>query len=51
MNEAWDRYATWTDGWIEFRASDGAAAVVATYLELLHNGADPRVGHVCTLTD
>lgn len=51
IGEAWDRYATWVDGWIELRRSSGPAAVAAVYHELLGGRTDPRVGHVCSLVD
>jgi NADPH:quinone reductase-like Zn-dependent oxidoreductase len=51
MGEAWDRYADWVDGWIEFRHSRGAEAVTAVYLELLGGHPDPRAGFICSLLD
>lgn len=49
LGAAWDDYAAWCDGWIEFRDFVGAEAVTGAYLELLEAGADPRVGYICTL--
>jgi hypothetical protein len=49
LGAAWDEYATWCDGWIEFREFVGPEAVTGAYLELLEAGADPRVGYICTL--
>lgn len=49
VGEAWDRYATWVDGWIDFQHVVGPDEVAATYLALLEGQVDPRVGSICTL--
>jgi hypothetical protein len=46
---AWDRYATWADGWIDFRHAAGPSEVIDVYRELLVGRADPRAGFICTL--
>jgi len=46
LEEAWARYAPWAAGWIELRHAAGPEAIARTYLELLDNQADPRVGHI-----
>jgi NADPH:quinone reductase-like Zn-dependent oxidoreductase len=51
IGEAWDRYATWVDGWIDLRHARGSEAVTAVYTELLAGRVDPRVGHICTLVE
>jgi len=51
LGTAWDAYATWTDGWVDYRRSSGPAETAACYLELLGGRPDPRAGHLCTLTD
>jgi len=51
LGDAWDRYAEWVDGWIEFRRARGAAEVTAVYRELLGGHVDPRAGFICSLTD
>ena len=48
---AWSEFATWSAGWMRFEHRHGAAAVQDTYLRLLHNGADPRMGSILTLAD
>ncbi len=49
VGEAWDRFAEWVDGWIEFRHAVGAGVVSAVYLDLLAGHVDPRIGHMCSL--
>jgi hypothetical protein len=49
MGEAWSRFATWVDEWIEFRHAVGADEIKAIYLNLLGGHVDPRVGHICSL--
>ncbi len=49
VSGAWDRYAGWVDGWIDFHHAAGAGAVTEVYEELLAGRVDPRVGHICTL--
>ena len=47
---AWQRFVEWTDGWLELRQVSGAAAVEATFHELLEGRIDPRVGYVCRVS-
>jgi hypothetical protein len=49
--EAWLRFVTWTDGWLQVHRASGADAVETVYRQLLDGHIDPRVGHVCTLGD
>lgn len=49
MGEAWSRFASWVDEWIEFRHAVGADAITGVYLNLLGGHVDPRVGHICSL--
>ncbi len=46
---AWDEYASWADGWIDFRAVTGPAAVIGAYLELLRGSLDPKLGCIASL--
>lgn len=46
---SWATYAPWAAQWIDLRHSAGLEAASRTYLELLDNVADPKVGHVVTL--
>jgi NADPH:quinone reductase-like Zn-dependent oxidoreductase len=49
VGEAWDRYATWVDGWLDVQHATGPEEVRAVYQDLLAGRIDPRVGHVCSL--
>lgn len=49
IGEAWDRFATWCDGWIRFHDASGAGAVEAAYRELLEGRSAPDAGHICHL--
>ena len=51
MGAAWERYADWTDSWIDFRHARGADEVTAVYHELLDGHPDPRAGFICSLLD
>jgi len=51
VGEAWQGYADWADGWVEFDRALGAEAVQQVYLELLDGRVDPRAGHICSLGD
>lgn len=48
LGEAWDGYAGWVDGWVEWRRCSDVAAVEAAYRELLDNAADPHTGYICS---
>jgi len=50
LGETWERYATWTEQWLDFRHASGAEAVTAVYHELLGGHPDPRAGFICSLT-
>lgn len=47
--QAWQAYGTWTDGWLQYRTSTGAAEVEHTYRELLAGRVEVAIGHVCTM--
>lgn len=49
MGTAWDHYAGWAGGWVDFRHAQGADAVTAVYRGLLDGHPDPRAGHICSL--
>jgi len=51
VGEAWDRYAGWVDGWIQFHHALGFDAVVEAYRNLLDGRTDPRTGYICGLRD
>ena len=51
LGSAWREFATWSAGWMRFEHLRGVAAVEDTYLRLLRNDADPRVGAILTLAD
>lgn len=46
---AWSSYSPWAAQWVDFHHGRGAASMIATWLELLDNRADPAVGHVGSL--
>jgi hypothetical protein len=50
VGDAWHRFITWTDGWLELREVRGPEGVERTYHELLAGNIDPRVGYVCSMT-
>jgi hypothetical protein len=47
--EAWDRFATWCDGWLRFEHAGGPGPVEAAYRALLDGRVDPAVGSICSL--
>jgi NADPH:quinone reductase-like Zn-dependent oxidoreductase len=47
--EAWDRFATWCDGWLRFEHADGPGPVEAAYRTLLDGRVDPAAGIICSL--
>jgi hypothetical protein len=49
LDAAWDDFAPWAATWIDFRHDAGVEALRDTYLALLDNRADPKVGHILTL--
>jgi hypothetical protein len=49
LDAAWAEYAPWAARWIEFRHTQGVEALRDTYLALLDNRADPKVGHILSL--
>ena len=50
VTAAWDEYSQWTEGWLEIRRSEGAAAITDVYREVLGGTPDPRVGFICSLS-
>jgi hypothetical protein len=50
VGDAWRTFSAWTDTWLELRRATGAAAVEATYHELLDGRSDPSIGHVCAMS-
>jgi hypothetical protein len=51
IGEAWQRYADWTDGWLEVVHGRGPEALVSTYLDMLGGRAKPHRGQVLSLGD
>lgn len=51
MGAAWESYADWVDGWIDFRHARGPDAVTEIYRQLLAGHPDPRAGYICSLLD
>lgn len=49
--DAWERYASWADTWVQFLDARGPDEVVAAYLRVLAGSADPRTGQVCSLSE
>ena len=50
MGDAWDRFASWSNGWLRFETTQGAEDVERLYGEMLAGRVDPRVGHVCRMS-
>ena len=46
VDQAWDRFVTWTQGWLTLDHGAGAAALEATYLDVLGNRSAPQSGHI-----
>ncbi len=51
IGDAFEAFATWADGWIEFRTAVGADAVGAAYASLLAGSVEPRTGFICSLPE
>jgi len=51
MAAAWNLFAEWADGWLNFEQVVGVEAVVAAFGDLAGGRADPRSGIIATLTD
>lgn len=51
LHDAWDPFVSWADSWIDLRHASGMTAVTDVYRELLAGRPDPRIGHICTLSD
>lgn len=51
VSTAWNRFAPWTDGWLNVRHTSGAAGVEEVYRQLLAGRIDPQAGDVCALTE
>jgi|APCry1669189534_1035231.scaffolds.fasta_scaffold21177_2 hypothetical protein len=47
---AWNRFLPWAQTWMRVLSVSGAAAITATYLDLLNGEIDPSLGHVCTFS-
>ena len=50
VGEAWHRYSTWTDGWLQIEHCQGPDAVEATFERLVGGDVDPRAGYACSMT-
>ncbi len=50
VGDAWDRFASWSNGWLRFETTQGAEDVERLYGEMLAGRVDPRVGHVCRMS-
>ncbi len=46
VGAAWERYCDWTDSWITFATTNGAAGTEQTFRALLDGGVDPNLGYV-----
>ena len=49
VGDAWDRFASWSNGWLRFETTQGAENVERLYGEMLAGRVDPRIGHVCRM--
>jgi hypothetical protein len=49
MGEAWQRFASFSDGWLEVVHGRGREQLRATYLDVLQGRAKPHQGHVLSL--
>jgi hypothetical protein len=49
VDEAWQRYVEFSDGWVQIHHGYGPEAVEQAYLELLEGRSDPRIGHILSM--
>lgn len=51
VGEAWSRFVTWTDDWLEVRRVVDPTGLEAAYLGLVQGRSQPEVGYIATLVD